>query len=83
MAALGIVSGGGAVATNAAAPIAKKRPSLSTLALSDIISTRANSTTTITQTEATGGSANPSGAGQETLKSPNSIDTTGRIGYGK
>ena len=78
MAALGIVGGNISIgnATTAAAPIAKKRPSTSTLgtiAINDIIATRTH------PTPVSDGQVTVSIGNQDTQKNP---ITTGRIGYG-
>ena len=90
LAALGIVSGGVAAAAiggtgNVAAPVAKKRLSttpLGTIAINDIITTRANSTTTHALTEVIGGSTvTVSVPTQDNERAPNSAGSS-RIGYG-
>ena len=78
MAALGIVGGNVSIgnATTAAAPVAKKRPSTSTLgtiAINDIIATRTH------PTPVSDGQVTVSVGNQDTQKTP---ITTGRIGYG-
>ena len=83
LAALGIVSGGVTIgnAGTVAAPIAKKRPSnstLGTIAINDIIATKSNSLSSQATTE---NSVTLSIAHQETQRTPNSVGT-GRIGYG-
>ena len=78
LAALGIVGGNVSIgnATAPAAPVAKKRPSTSTLgtiAINDIIATRTH------PTPVSDGQVTVSVGNQDTQKTP---ITTGRIGYG-
>ena len=78
MAALGIVGGNVSIgnATTAAAPVARKRPSTSTLgtiAINDIIATRTH------PTPVSEGQVTVSIGNQDSEKTP---ITTGRIGYG-